>query len=121
MERDLFDYLKSNGLQPDQEVPYHEDSLMPELPGGPWDYPSARRTKKERYALAILGGIILIASMVLMILVPGIVTSLVAVPVCTMIFALATAYFSPTKLPLELLAATAAYTAVLVVFVSGTR
>ena len=43
MERDLFDYLKSHGLQPDQEVPYHEDPLVPELPGGPWDYQAASR------------------------------------------------------------------------------
>ncbi len=120
MERDLLNYLKSNGLQPDQMVFHHEDHLMPELPGGPWDYPSASRTRKERYALAVLGGLILNAPMILMVLVPGIVTSLVTVPVCTMIFAVATAYFSPTKLPLELLAATAAYAAVLVVFVSGT-
>ncbi len=120
MERDLFDYLKSNGLQPEQEVPYHENHLMPELPGGPWDYPSARRTRNERYVLAVLGGIILVAPMILMVLVPGVVASLVVVTVCTMIFAVATAYFSPTKLPLELLAATAAYAAVLVVFVSGT-
>jgi len=120
MERDLFDYLKSNGLQPDQMVLDHEDRLLPELPGGPWDYPSASRTRKERYVLAILGGVIINAPMILMVLVPGIVTSLVTVPVCTMIFAVATAYYSPTKLPLELLAATAAYAAVLVVFVSGT-
>jgi hypothetical protein len=113
--------LKSNGLQPDQMVSYPEDHLMPELPGGPWDYPSASRTRKERYALAILGGIILNAPLILMVLVPGTVTSLVTVPVCTMIFAVAAAYFSPTKLPLELLAATAAYATVLVVFVSGTR
>ncbi|KAJ9158123.1 Ribonuclease H [Coniochaeta hoffmannii] len=100
MERDLFDYLKSNGLQPDQMVLDHEDRLLPELPGGPWDYPSASRTRKERYVLAILGGVIINAPMILMVLVP--------------------AYYSPTKLPLELLAATAAYAAVLVVFVSGT-
>ncbi|KXX82087.1 Ribonuclease H [Madurella mycetomatis] len=72
MERDLFNHLKSIGIQPERvrSIPSVEDSLMPDLPGGPWDYPSATRTRRQRYALAILGGVILNAPMILMVLIP---------------------------------------------------
>lgn len=122
MERDLFSHLKSMGIQPERvrSIPPAEDSLMPDLPGGPWDYPSATRTRRQRYALAILGGVILNAPMILMVLIPSTAVSLATVGVCTIIFAVASSYFSPTKLPVDLLTATAAYAAVLVVFVGGT-
>lgn len=120
MERDLLNYLKASGVQPERVVPWYEGELHPVLPGGPWDYPSASKTRTQRYALAILGVLILNVPMILMVLVPSTAMSLATVVVCTMVFAIATAYFSPTKLPIELLAATAAYAAVLVVFVGGT-
>ena len=119
MERQLLSYLKSSGIVPEQGVPHKQNHLLPELPGGPWDFPSAAKTKRERYSLAVLGGVILNAPMILMVLVPTIAVNLVTAGVCTMTFAVAAAYFSPTKLPLELLAATATYAAVLVVFVGG--
>lgn len=120
MERDLLDELKTKGVHPVQMLSLEEAHDLPHLPGGPWDSPSAIRTRRERYALAILGGVILIAPMILMVLVHTTPASLVTVAVCTMIFAVAASYFSPTKLPLELLSVTAAYAAVLVVFVGGT-
>ena len=120
MERDLLEDLKAKGIHPNQMVSVEEARVLPHLPGGPWDSPSALRTRRERYALAILGGLILTVPMILMVLTRKTPVSLITVSVCTMLFAVATAYFSPTMLPLELLSATAAYTAVLVVFVGGT-
>lgn len=123
MERELLGHLKALGVQPSRMAQPGEDDderTMPVLPGGPWDYPSASRTRRRRYALAILGGLILNVPMVLMVMVPTREVSLSTVGVCTVIFAVAAAYFSPTKLPIDLLAATAAYAAVLVVFVGGT-
>ncbi|KAK1754469.1 hypothetical protein QBC47DRAFT_383989 [Echria macrotheca] len=120
MERELLTYLKTiDGIRPEDGVPPGENHLHPDLPGGPWDFPYASRTKRQRYVLAVLGGVILNAPMVLMALVPNVAVNLVTAGVCTMVFAVAAAYFSPTKLPLELLAATATYAAVLVVFVGG--
>ncbi|PKS08598.1 hypothetical protein jhhlp_004984 [Lomentospora prolificans] len=119
MERDLLNYFKECGVQPEEAVLVHEDQLMPALPGGPWDYWPLWRMKRERYSLAILGAVILNVPMVIMVLVPTPVVSLVTVVVCTMLFAVASAYFSPSKLPIELLVATAAYAAVLVVFVGS--
>lgn len=119
-ERDLLEDLKAKGIHPNQMVSVEEARVLPHLPGGPWDSPSALRTRRERYVLAILGGLILTVPMILMVLARRTPVSLITVSVCTMLFAVATAYFSPTKLPLELLSATAAYAAVLVVFVGGT-
>jgi hypothetical protein len=120
MERDLLEDLKAKGINPNQIIPPEESRVLPHLPGGPWDFHSALRTRRERYILAGLGGLILTVPMILMVLARKTPVSLIIVSVCTMLFAVATAYFSPTKLPLELLSATAAYTAVLVVFVGGT-
>jgi len=120
MEGELLAYLRSTkGVQPERWVPPEEDRWMPDLPGGPWDFPSMTKMRRERYVLAVVGGLILTAPMVLMVLVPRVDVSLITAVVCTMAFAVAAAYFSPTKLPIELLAATATYAAVLVVFVGA--
>lgn len=116
-ERDLLEDLKAKGIHPNQMVSVEEARVLPHLPGGPWD---SLRTRRERYVLAILGGLILTVPMILMVLARRTPVSMITVSVCTMLFAVVTAYFSPTKLPLELLSATAAYAAVLVVFVGGT-
>jgi VIT1/CCC1 family predicted Fe2+/Mn2+ transporter len=120
MERDLLNSLKAKGLRPQPLVSTEEDRLLPSLPAGPWDIHSARKTQRMQYILSAIGGLILVAPMVLMVLLKNVTANLVTVCACTVVFAVATAYFSPTKLPIELLGATAAYAAVLVVFVSGT-
>jgi hypothetical protein len=119
MERGLFEYLQAQGVEPEAQMLPEEDRFTPSLPGGPWDYPSSRRNRKERYALTILGSVIIVVPMVIMALVPGRTPSIVTVVTCTMVFAVGTAYFSPTKPPLELMIATAAYAAVLVVFIGA--
>ncbi|KAK0649221.1 hypothetical protein B0T16DRAFT_456651 [Cercophora newfieldiana] len=118
MERGLFEYLRAQGVEPESEMAT-DDRVTSTLPGGPWDYPSSQRNRKERYALTILGSVIIIVPMVIMAFVPGRIPSVVIVVACTMLFAVGTAYFSPTKPPLELMIATAAYAAVLVVFVGA--
>ncbi|KAK3393404.1 hypothetical protein B0H63DRAFT_458145 [Podospora didyma] len=119
MERQLLSHLSGHGILPERGVAPAENDLMPDMPGGPWDYPSSARRRRERYALATVGGVILVAPMVFMVLVPTKAANLATTAVCTMVFAVAVAYFSPSKLPIELLAATATYAAVLVVFVGG--
>ena len=120
MEQDLLKDLKTRGIQPVQMHTAEEDRILPQLPGGPWDFPFAKRIRRERYAVAVLGSFILTLPMILMVLVPTTTTSLLTVGICTTLFAVAIAYFVPTKLPVELLGVTAAYAAVLVVFVGGT-
>jgi hypothetical protein len=58
----------------------------------------------------------LIGPMLLMVLIKGVIVRLVTAGACTVIFAFALAKLS-TRTPFELMTATAAYTAVLVVFV----
>jgi hypothetical protein len=86
------------------------------LPGGPWDPKTRKKTKYARYSMALLGSLILVCPMLLMVLVKGIIVRLVTAGACTIIFAFALAKLS-TRTPFELMSATAAYTAVLVVFV----
>jgi VIT1/CCC1 family predicted Fe2+/Mn2+ transporter len=119
MERGLLEHLRAQGIEPEQMILGDDAGLAPKLPGGPWDYPSAQRNRKERYALTVLGSLIIIIPIVIMTFVPGQIASIATVVSCTMFFAVATAYFSPTKPPLELMIATAAYAAVLVVFVGA--
>lgn len=94
------------------------------LPGGPWaPYANAarkRRRRFERYSMAVVGSLILVVPMLLMVLIRGIIVRLVTAGVCTVVFAFAFAYWSPQRTPVELLSVTAAYTAVLVVFVGTT-
>lgn len=119
MERGLLEYLRAQGVEPAQMATEEENRVSPVLPGGPWDYPSAERNRKERYALTVLGSVIIIVPMVFMAFVPGRTSSVATVIICTLLFAVGAAYFSPTKPPLELMIATAAYAAVLVVFVGA--
>jgi len=118
MERGLLEYLQKQGVEPAQMV-LDEDEVMATMPGGPWDYPSSQQNRRERYALTVLGSVILVVPMVFMAFVPGRTASIATVVVCTLLFAVGTAYFTPTKPPLDLMIATAAYAAVLVVFVGA--
>lgn len=69
-----------------------------------------------RFAMAIAGGLMLIVPVLIMMLVPSRTTSLVTVSIAVLIFSVLVAFTSTAK-PQEVLAATAAYAAVLVVFV----
>jgi len=119
--------LKDAGIRPENVLTPEEALDLQELPGGPWDNVYTGKERFEafmtRYLTAILGGIMLIGPMILMVLIKKrkVLARLLTVGFCTMAFALVLAFPSSTdKLPLELLSATAAYTAVLVVFVGTT-
>ena len=69
----------------------------------------------ERLAMAILGGVFLVASMLIMVLHPSLVTSLVTS--CVFVFAFSVIISHSPEMPFDVLSATVAYAAVLVVFV----
>lgn len=120
MEKWLLDELANHSIEPNRIVKYDEDRNMPGLPMGPWDYWTAWGAVYERVLMLVVGSIMLVGPMILMVLVPKIVTRLVTVGVCTVLFALFTGWYGTDLKPIELLQATAAYTAVLVVFVGTT-
>ncbi|OIW27844.1 hypothetical protein CONLIGDRAFT_452986 [Coniochaeta ligniaria NRRL 30616] len=121
LEATLLETLKTKGVHPEPVVRGKEDRTLPPFPGGPWDMPSARTSQRRRYTGVALGAVVLVVPMVLAVLLrASTAANLVIACVSTMVFALGATYFSPTKLPVELLGVTAAYAAVLVVFVGGT-
>lgn len=78
-----------------------------------------RKEMVEQYtrkvAMAIIGGSFLIAPMLIMVLRPGLVTSLVTTSSCILAFGLVMPIF--LNAPFDVLSGTAAYAAVLVVFI----
>lgn len=100
-------------------------SLPPPIDGGNVDkFGGSRRAKnqKERYTgylqrtfMAILGGIFLIGPMLVMVLHNTKATSLITTSICAFLFGLVISV--SLEKPIEVLSATAAYAAVLVVFV----
>jgi hypothetical protein len=120
LEQALLSSLRAKGIRPDRAIPLDQDAHLPRFPGGPWDMDSALKLRRQRYTGAIVGGVILTVPMILMVLLRSTTANLVIASVSTMIFALGATYLSPTKVPVELLGVTAAYAAVLVVFVGGT-
>jgi hypothetical protein len=118
MDRTLINDLETNLhvlLHDLAECPNAHD-YFDSLPGGPWDPKTEKRTRYEGYSVAVIGSLILIAPMLLIVLIKGIIARLVTVRACTVIFAFALARLS-TKTQFEFMSATAACTAVLVVFV----
>lgn len=87
---------------------------------------AAKAQKRENYAkravMAVIGGAFLVGPMLIMVLHPGLVTSLVTTSACVVVFGLVIALPGLLDKPSDVLSATAAYAAVLVVFVgtSGT-
>ena len=71
----------------------------------------------SRFAMALFGGIALIVPTVIMAKVEGINISLITTSVAVFLFGLALAFGATDSTGKDVLAATAAYTAVLVVFV----
>ncbi|GKT41042.1 uncharacterized protein ColSpa_01223 [Colletotrichum spaethianum] len=71
----------------------------------------------EKVGMALVGGVFLIAPMLIMVLHPGLVTSLVTTSVCVFAFSLVMSLPVFLKAPFDVLSATAAYAAVLVVFI----
>lgn len=79
------------------------------------------RKEREQYArkviMAVTGGAFLIFPMLVMVLHPGKVTSLVTTSVCVFAFGLLMSSSHALQEPFDVLSATAAYAAVLVVFI----
>ncbi|KAL8382205.1 hypothetical protein RB595_006133 [Gaeumannomyces hyphopodioides] len=120
LERDLLDTFKERGIDPVPVLrPYSYDDGPEQMPGGPWDFASRTKTRFLQYSLAITGAVILTVPMITMVLIGKTNASLAIVSTFTILFAIGLSYFSPSRLPIELLSATAAYAAVLVVFVGG--
>lgn len=89
------------------------------LPGGPWDY----RHGKEfinfvQRAVGIFGAIIFVGPTILMVLVKGTLCRLLTSSLCTLAFAIGLSFW--TRSAYDLVTATAAYAAVLTVFVGAT-
>lgn len=96
-----------------------EDSDWPQLPFKSRNEMQQKTKAQEllwRFIAAVGGGIALLAPMLLMVLRNDLLTSLLAVSVCVLAFAVIGAVYSEGP-PGELLVATTAYAAVLVVFV----
>jgi hypothetical protein len=76
-----------------------------------------RRAYASRLSMALFGGVALISPMLIMVLHPGLVVDLVTASVATVVFAFIIAVWLRDASGKDVLASTAAYAAVLVVFV----
>ncbi|TVY89481.1 hypothetical protein LAWI1_G008352 [Lachnellula willkommii] len=100
-----------------------DDSEAPELPGhsrGGDRKGRKLREVTERLMCGIIGGLALIAPMLIMVLHGSVLTALLTVSVATILFVVAGALYLDVG-PVQLIGATAAYAAVLVVFVGSTN
>lgn len=98
-----------------------EDVVLPPILDGTRLYHNRRQRKSEflkRLQMAVFGGIALVGPMLIMVLYKHQLTSLLTVSISVFLFALVVATFS-TGTPETVLAAVAAYAAVLVVFVGA--
>ncbi|TVY39656.1 hypothetical protein LOCC1_G008226 [Lachnellula occidentalis] len=100
-----------------------DDADAPELPGhsrGHYKKTRELREVTERLMYGIVGGLALIGPMLVMVLHNTVLTSLLTVSVATILFAGLSALYLEIG-PMQLIGATAAYAAVLVVFVGTTN
>jgi Family of unknown function (DUF6594) len=112
--------LQDAGLLP-REMRDYKVLFDPELPGGWRNHMNKVRRAQEtlqRFWMALAGGAALVAPMILMVLHKDLVTTLVTVSVSVFIFAVLIAPLSSQE-PFNIVGATAAYAAVLVVFVGA--
>lgn len=102
-------------------LPIARDHDNPQLPGAPRSAANKAHGREElllRFSMALTGGLFLIIPMITMTCVPGKVASLVATCVAMLSFAIGITLKTQLKAD-QVLAATAAYAAVLVVFVGS--
>ncbi|KAF2773704.1 hypothetical protein EJ03DRAFT_105073 [Teratosphaeria nubilosa] len=119
------DVLAAAGLIPDHVLPRGNlseplDASNPRLRDSRSRHQAVQTEAREkrllRFAMTATGGLLLIVPMIIMTEVPGKICSLVTTCVCMLVFA-ALVTFATNLGPNEVLATTAAYAAVLVVFV----
>ena len=116
--------MKEAGLIPDHvlptgDLPIARDYDSPVLPGSPRSVAIKANRSRDlalRFGMASAGGLSLIVPVLIMANVPGIVSSLVTTCVAMLLFAIGITLGTDLK-PDQVLGATAAYAAVLVVFV----
>jgi hypothetical protein len=115
--------MEKAGLIPEHvlpagQLPVPYDHNRPQLKRGRNETNRAAEKKKRllRFSMAAMGGLLLLVPVIIMATVPGLVASLVTTCVATLVFALLIAWRTDLG-PNEVLATTAAYAAVLVVFV----
>ena len=119
--------LKRAGLIPKEVEPLlpnaHDEQYPVIFPPAPYRHSAnqvaARKDSIARFVLAAFGGLALIVPMIIMVRVPGETASLIITSVFTVGFAAAIAWGSDQDAS-QILAGTAAYAAVLVVFVGAT-
>ena len=111
--------LVPNHVLPAGQLPQPQDQAHPQL-SATGRKAANKASRKEarvlRFSLAATGGFFLIVPMIIMATVPGLVSSLVTTCVSVLVFACLMAWRTDLS-PNEVLGTTAAYTAVLVVFV----
>jgi len=123
-ESGLMDKMPSRwrALLPRRQV-VPDDAEAPQLPGharGHWKKTRDLRAVTERLMYGILGGLALVVPMLVMVLHNTVLTALLTVSVATILFAALCAFYAEIR-PMQLVGATAAYAAVLVVFVGTTN
>jgi hypothetical protein len=93
--------------------------LSGKLPGGPWDYRHGREfINLVQRGVGIFGAIIFVGPTILMVLVKGTLCRLLTSSLCTVAFAIGLSFW--TRSAYDLVTGTAAYAAVLTVFVGAT-
>lgn len=106
-------------VHPVGELPIARDYYLPKLPGIPRTIAIKANKSKHlllRFSMASAGGLFLIVPVLVMANIPGRTSSLVTTCVAMLIFAIGVTFGTDLKAD-QVLGATAAYAAVLVVFV----
>ena len=124
LERSIFllsDSSDGNGIPPSEILKYMEKTVgnlgFRELDQKGREERSQKRAFTQRIVMALFGGAAVIAPMLIMTLHPSRNTSLITVSLATFFFALLLAIVAKDSAGKDVLGATAAYAAVLVVFV----
>ena len=113
--------LDGNGMPPSEILKYMEQTVgnvgFRELDQKGREERSQKRAFTQRIVMALFGGAAVIGPMLIMTLHPSRNTSLITVSLATFLFALLLAVVAKDSAGKDVLGATAAYAAVLVVFV----
>lgn len=114
LDKDMRQLTKENGSPDDPD--YSEDPAFGNEKILLMNFEEIREVYKGRVTMAMIGGLFIIGPMLVMVLHPGLVTSLVTTSVCVFLCGLAMSMVLFER-PYDVIAGTAAYAAVLVVFI----
>lgn len=117
LEKDMRQLTKDNGSPDDPDDPdYSGDPAFRSEKRLLMNFKEIREVYKGRFTMSMIGGLFIIGPMLVMVLHPGLVTSLVTTSVCVFLCGLAMSMVLFER-PYDVIAGTAAYAAVLVVFI----